>query len=185
MGFHIIFLVIFVSVHRFNDSIVLLQQQKKVKKVSKFYFTSIKNVFFFFFFKYTPVQKFGVNVIKKFILLLSKDALNWSKTTVETFIMLQKILFQIKAVLFKFLFFKECRKQLSQFLQKYCAAQLFSILIIIRNVCWAVYQYIIMISEDHVTLKTGVMMLKIQLRITEINDILSDIIHIENSYLKL
>ncbi len=34
-------------------------------------------------------------------------------------------------------------------------------------------QHIIMISEDHVTLKTGVMMLKIQLRITEINDILT------------
>ncbi len=31
-----------------------------------------------------------------------------------------------------------------------------------------------MISEDHVTLKTGVMMLKIQLRITEINYILID-----------
>ncbi len=30
-------------------------------------------------------------------------------------------------------------------------------------------QHIIMISGDHVTLKTGVMMLKIQLRITEIN----------------
>ncbi len=30
-------------------------------------------------------------------------------------------------------------------------------------------QNIIMISENHVTLKTGVMMLKIQLRITEIN----------------
>ncbi len=29
-------------------------------------------------------------------------------------------------------------------------------------------QYIIMISEDHVTLKTGVMMLKIERRITEI-----------------
>ncbi len=29
-----------------------------------------------------------------------------------------------------------------------------------------------MISEDHVTLKTGVMMLKIQLRITEIHYIL-------------
>ncbi len=28
-----------------------------------------------------------------------------------------------------------------------------------------------MISEDHVTLKTGVIMLKIHLRITEINDI--------------
>ncbi len=30
-----------------------------------------------------------------------------------------------------------------------------------------------MISDDHVTLKTGVMMLKIQLRITEINDFLN------------
>ncbi len=49
-------------------------------------------------------------------------------------------------------------------------------LIIIRNVSWAVNQYIRMISEDHVTLKTGVMMLKIQLRITEINDILT-VIH--------
>ncbi len=39
-----------------------------------------------------------------------------------------------------------------------------------------------MISEDHVTLKTGVMMLKIQLRITEINYSLTDI-QIENSYL--
>ncbi len=33
-------------------------------------------------------------------------------------------------------------------------------------------EYIKMISEDHVTLKTGVMMLKIQLRITGINYIL-------------
>ncbi len=33
-------------------------------------------------------------------------------------------------------------------------------------------QHISIISEDHVTLKTGVMMLKIQLRITEINHIL-------------
>ncbi len=43
-----------------------------------------------------------------------------------------------------------------------------------------------MISEDHVTLKTGVMMLKIQLwnKITGINDVLT-YIHIENSYLKL
>ncbi len=45
-------------------------------------------------------------------------------------------------------------------------------------------QHIIMISEDHVTLKTGVMMLKIQLRITEINYILT-YNYIENSYLKL
>ncbi len=41
-----------------------------------------------------------------------------------------------------------------------------------------------MISEDHVTLKTGVMMLKIQLRITEIYYILT-YIHMENSYFKL
>ncbi len=39
----------------------------------------------------------------------------------------------------------------------------------------------IMISEDHVTLKTGLMMLKIQLRITEINYSLTDI-HIETSH---
>ncbi len=49
------------------------------------------------------------------------------------------------------------------FPRKYSAAQLFSTLIIIRNASCAVNQYIIMISEDHVTLKTGVMMLKIQI----------------------
>ncbi len=42
--------------------------------------------------------------------------------------------------------------------QKYSAAQPFSALIIIRNFL-AANQYIIMISEDHVTLKTGVMMM--------------------------
>ncbi len=41
-----------------------------------------------------------------------------------------------------------------------------------------------MISEDHVTLKTGVMILKIQLRITEINYIWTDI-NLENNYIKL
>ncbi len=39
----------------------------------------------------------------------------------------------------------------------------------IIHFCSAVNQYIIMISEDHVTLKTGVMMLKIQFFITGIN----------------
>ncbi len=38
-----------------------------------------------------------------------------------------------------------------------------------------------MISEDHETLKTGIMMLKIQLRITEINNILA-YIRTENGY---
>ncbi len=41
-----------------------------------------------------------------------------------------------------------------------------------------------MISEDHVTLKTGVMMLKIQLRITEINYSLK-YVKKEKSYFKL
>ncbi len=41
-----------------------------------------------------------------------------------------------------------------------------------------------MISEDHVTLKTAVMMLKIQLRITGINYIWK-YIQIENFYFKL
>ncbi len=39
-----------------------------------------------------------------------------------------------------------------------------------------------MISEDHVTLKTGVMMLKIQLRITTVNYNLK-YIHVENIYI--
>ncbi len=45
-------------------------------------------------------------------------------------------------------------------------------------------QHIIIISEDHVTLKTGVIMLKIQHCIIEINYILQ-YIHMDNSYLEL
>ncbi len=71
-----------------------------------------------------------------------------------------------------------------QFPHKYWAAQLISTLIIIRNVSWAANNHIIMISEDHVTLKTGAMMLKIQLFIAEIDYILQ-YIHIENRSLKL
>ncbi len=80
---------------------------------------------------------------------LSQDALNWSKVTGKTFRMLQKISISNKCCSFE--------------LSKYWAAQLFSTLIMIRNVSWAANQHIRMISEDHVTLKTGVMMLKIQL----------------------
>ncbi len=45
--------------------------------------------------------------LKKVILLFIKNALNWSKVT---FIMLQKILFKINAVLLNFLFIKESWK---------------------------------------------------------------------------
>ncbi len=75
-----------------------------------------------------------------------------------------RFIFQINAALLRFIFIKKPWKiNLSQFPQIYEAAQLFSTLIIIINVCWAVNQYIRVISEDHVTLKTGVMMLKIQI----------------------
>ncbi len=69
--------------------------------------------------KYSTVQKSGVRkiyLLNKLILLFSKDALNRSKVTVNTFIMFQKCIIQINAVF-----------------------------------------------KDHVTLKTGVMILKIQL----------------------
>ncbi len=58
------------------------------------------------------------------------------------------------------------------------------ILVTDNNLFWAANQHIRMISEDHVTLKTEVMMLKIQLRITEINYILQ-YIHIEYTYFNL
>ncbi len=54
------------------------------------------------------VQKFVVSKIFKDILLLfGNDAFNWSKVTAKTFIMVQKILFQINADLLSFLFIKE------------------------------------------------------------------------------
>ncbi len=77
-------------------------------------------------------------------------------------IMFETIIFNYQRIL----------KKVSRFPQKYEATQLFSTLMIFRNVSWAVNQHIRLISEDHVTLKTGVMMLKIQLRITGINYIL-------------
>ncbi len=62
------------------------------------------------------------------------------------------------------LFIKESwGKKYITFPPKYEATQMLSPLILIRNVSWAANQYIRMISEDHVTLKTALMMLKIQL----------------------
>ncbi len=69
-------------------------------------------------------------------------------------------------------YYQRILKKVSRFPPKYEATQLFSTLMIIRNVSWAANQHIRLISEDHVTLKTAVMMLKIQLRITGINHVL-------------
>jgi len=51
----------------------------------------------------------------------------------------------------------------SQFPQNIKKQKKFSTLIIVRNVSWAANQHIRLISEDHLTLKTGVMLMKIQL----------------------
>ncbi len=64
---------------------------------------------------------------------------------------------------------------MSQVPPKYEAAQLFPTLII--------NQHIIMIYEDHVTMQTAVMMLKIQICFKEITYILK-YIKIENCYFK-
>ncbi len=72
------------------------------------------------------------------------------------------LIFQLNAVLLNLVLIKK-----THFPQKYEAAQLFStLMVILRNVSWAENQNISMISEDHVTLKTGVM---IQLCITGLN----------------
>ncbi len=109
--------------------------------------------------------------------LTNKDALNWSKVT-KAFVVLH-FLFEINAVLLNFIFIKEFGKNVPQ---NDSAAVLFSSFIKI-NVSWAANQYISMISEDHVTLKTGVMMLEIQLCISGINYIL-EYIQIENRHFK-
>ncbi len=79
-------------------------------------------------------------------------------------------------------FTKESRKIKCILIFIYEAAQLFSASIIIRNVSWAYRNQQISILEwflkDHVTLKTGKIILKIQLYITGINYILK-YIHID------
>ncbi len=89
--------------------------------------------------------------------LYCTDALNWSKVTVKTFIMWQKISISNTCCSF------ELSVQL--WILKNKMHHSFHKNIVQHNCFqhWAANQHIIMISEDHVTLKTGVMMLKIQL----------------------
>ncbi len=136
--------------------------------------TNIRNSNFFLtaLIHYT-IQKLGVSYIffgggggGRLILLFSKDALNWSKVMIKTFIMLQKISISDKC----------CSSELSihqRNLKKFSSA-IFKIIIIIINVIWGANQNITMISEGSCDTEDteGVMMLKIQLHITEINYIL-------------
>ncbi len=71
------------------------------------------------------------------------------------------IFYLFNAVLFNFILIKQILTEVSPVPKQYEAAQLFLTLII--------NQHIIMISEDHVTLKTGVRMLNIQRCITEMH----------------
>ncbi len=75
-----------------------------------------------------------------------------------------KYIFKINAIRLNFLVIKESWNVVFFSFHKNVkhATQLFSTKIIIRTVSWAANQHIIMISEDHVTLKTGVMMLKMR-----------------------
>ncbi len=99
--------------------------------------------------------------------------------------MLQKIIFQINAVLLNFLFIKEsCKITYYGFHKKYEAAKLFSKLIIIRNVSWTANQYISMISEGSCDTEDWSNDAENSALITGINYILK-YIQIENSYLKL
>ncbi len=105
------------------------------------------------------------NAIHKFFLknTFSKEALNKSKVRVKVFIMFQKLSILNKCCSFGLSIHQRILKiNCITISTKTQFARLFPTLIIIRNVSWAVNQHIIMISEDHVTLKTGVMMLKIQ-----------------------
>ncbi len=110
--------------------------------------------------RYT-IQTFGVNKIKKYIyiLLFIKDALNWSKVS---FIMLQNISISNKCCSFelsghqRILTNKMYHSSHKNMKQHNCFQQN-------NNQKCFLNQHIKMISEDHVTLKTGVIMLKIEL----------------------
>ncbi len=79
------------------------------------------------------LDSFSDVFFKNLILLVSRDAMNWSKVTVKTCKMLQIISIPHICSSFK-VFFKESRKKLSRFPLKYEKSQLFSTFIIIINV---------------------------------------------------
>ncbi len=87
-------------------------------------------------------------------------------------------------VVFLNLTFTKCLNGSVTISQKYCAAQLFSTLIIIRNVSWAANQHIIMISEGSCDTEDCSNDAENTALITEINYSLTHI-HIENSCFKL
>jgi len=101
---------------------------------------------------YTTIQKFGVS---KTLLINTLEVLNWSKVEVKT--LLQKFLFQINTVFFL---------TFSSWILTKCIKILSRTTVNIDNNKNALEQQISILEwflKDHVTLKTGVMMLKIQL----------------------
>ncbi len=104
-----------------------------------------------------------LSVHKILILLFCEDAFNWSKVTVKTFIILRTISVSNK-------WFKRSWKMYHSLYINNNQQKQFSTLIIIRTIInnWATIiirnrapnQHIRWFLKDHVTLKTGVMMLK-------------------------
>ncbi len=109
--------------------------------------------------------------LKKLILLFSKGELNWANMTVNTF----QIIKSLKEMLF---FFKY--SHLNQCIT--VSTKIFSSTTFLTFLTWNVSRAAEWFLKDRVTLKTGVMMLKIQLCITGIHYILTCII-IENCFL--
>ncbi len=79
-----------------RDTIGSEQQEIKLIQVSDLLYTTIQNFF----------------IWKKLMLLFSKDTTNWSKVTVKTFIMLEKIYISNKCYSFELLLIKESLKKL-------------------------------------------------------------------------
>ncbi len=92
--------------------------------------------------------------------------MRWSKVTIKTFIMLQKISISNKCCAFELSIHQKSYIMVST--KIWSSTAVFNI---DKNLkCFlSSNQHIIMISEDHVTLKPGVIMLKIQLCIVGIN----------------
>ncbi len=89
---------------------------------------------------------------------ISMHALHRSQQVIEIFCNITNAFKMFKKMLFFWTFYSS-KNTILEFPQKYWTDQRFSTLIIIRNVSWAANVNIRMISEDHVTLKTWLLLL--------------------------
>ncbi len=110
--------------------------------------------------------------------MTSQGHIKWTKSDIKDIYVMKYIFFLINAVLVIFLLIKESLKSVSRIAQKCFQHWLLEMF---NEHQISILEWFL---KDHVTLKTAVMMLKIQLYITGINRILK-YIQIDNSYFKL